>query len=82
MQAEIIIMNFNEGRIRRQLRSYGIVTGHHLKRGAVSFAVAYIRSIAIANPSRWFYNVSDLTDGEFFGLFDAIKAAGYHVRRA
>ena len=27
MQAEKVMLNFNEGRIRRQLRSYGIVTG-------------------------------------------------------
>lgn len=82
MQAETFIMNFNERRIRRQLRSYGIVTGHHLRRGAVKFAVNYVRDLAIAHPTRWFLNVSDMTDEEFFGMFDAIKAGGYYVRRA
>lgn len=82
MQAEKVMLNFNEGRIRRQLRSYGIVTGHHLRRGAVKFAVNYVRGLALANPTRWFLNVSDMTDEEFFAMFDAIKAAGYHVRRS
>lgn len=66
------IMNFIPRNIRRELRSYGIGT-RVFKRGASAVALNYVRDLAIANGTRRFWSLGDLSDEEFYTVMDIVR---------
>lgn len=66
------IMNFNPRNIRCELRHYGIGT-RVFKRGASAVALNYVRDLAIANSTRRFWSLGDLSDEEFYTVMDIVR---------